>query len=61
PPGGDTTHSVMWGVISTLGYIYILYTAWFGEVAQLAKNSKDPVVTNGIRILALFVLVGWAI
>ena len=61
PPGGDTTHSVIWGVISTLGYIYILYTAWFGEVAQLANNTNDPVVKKGIRILAWFVLVGWAI
>lgn len=61
PEGGDTTHSVIWGVISTLGYIYILYTAWFGEVAQLAKQSKDEVVKKGVRVLAWFVLVGWAI
>lgn len=61
PPGGSASHSVLWGVISTLGYIYILYTAWFGEVAQLAKSTNDPVITKGIRILAWFVLVGWAI
>src|SRR6056297_2394337 len=35
---GATSHSVMWGVISTIGYIYILYTAWFGEVKTLADN-----------------------
>ena len=34
---GTTGHSVQWGVISTLGYLYILYTAWFGEVAKLAE------------------------
>ena len=34
---GSTGHSVTWGVLSTIGYVYILYTAWFGEVAQLAK------------------------
>ena len=61
PPGGDTGHSVMWGVISTLGYIYILYTAWFGEVAKLAEGSNSEVVKRGIRTLAWFVLVGWAI
>ena len=55
------THSVMWGVISTLGYIYILYTAWAGEVAKLAEESGDPVIKKGVRILAWFVLVGWAI
>ncbi len=58
---GATTHSVIWGVISTLGYLYILYTAWFGEVKQLADNSNNPTVIRGIRILAWFVLVGWAV
>lgn len=61
PVGGSTSHSVMWGVISTIGYVYILYTAWFGEVAQLAANSKSAAVQKGIRSLAWFVLVGWAI
>ena len=60
-PADGTTHSVMWGVISTLGYIYILYTAWAGEVAKLAEESGDAVVKKGVRILAWFVLVGWAI
>jgi len=58
---GSTGHSVMWGVISTIGYVYILYAAWFGEVKQLADNSGNPVVVKGIRTLAWFVLVGWAI
>jgi sensory rhodopsin len=58
---GATSHSVMWGVISTVGYIYILYTAWFGEVAKLADASNDAVVKKGVRTLAWFVLVGWAI
>lgn len=58
---GATSHSVTYGVLSTLGYIYILYTAWFGEVAALAKNSNNPKVEQGVRILAWFVLVGWAI
>jgi len=61
PEGGDSTHSVLWGFISTLGYLYILYTAWFGEVAKLAAASDNEVVKRGVRILAWFVLVGWAI
>ncbi len=61
PEGGDTAHSVLWGVLSTLGYIYVLYAAWFGEVAKLAKESNSPVVKRGVRTLAWFVLVGWAI
>jgi|TARA_B100000809_G_scaffold2459_1_gene2831 sensory rhodopsin len=58
---GSTGHSVQWGVISTIGYIYILYTAWFGEVAQLAEKSNSLAVKNGVRTLAWFVLVGWSI
>src|SRR5210317_829353 len=61
PPGGDTAHSVLWGVVSSLGYIYILYTAWAGEVAKLAANSNSDTVKRGIRILAWFILVGWAV
>ena len=56
-----TSHSVMWGVISTLGYLYVLHAAWFGEVAQLAEKSDSAVVKKGVRTLAWFVLVGWAI
>ena len=58
---GSTSSSVMWGAISTVGYVYILYTAWFGEVAQLAGQTGDAVVIKGIRTLGWFVLVGWAI
>ena len=61
PNDGSMAHSAIWGTLSTLGYIYILYTAWAGEVAQLAKSTGDPVVIKGIRALAWFVLVGWAI
>jgi len=58
---GSGGHSFLWGALSTIGYIYVLYTAWVGEVAQLAKKSGDPAVIRGIRALAWFVLVGWAI
>ena len=58
---GTTGHSVQWGVLSTLGYIYILHAVWLGEVAQLADASKSDVVKKGVRALAWFVLVGWAI
>jgi len=61
PPGGSASHSALWGALSTVGYIYVLYAAWFGEVKQLADKSGDPVVVKGVRTLAWFVLVGWAI
>jgi hypothetical protein len=58
---GAAFHSVLWGVISTVGYVYILYTSWFGEVAELAKNTGDAAVIKGVKTLAWFVLVGWAV
>jgi len=58
---GSTSHSVTWGVISTFGYVYILYSAWAGEAKQLAASSSSPSVQKGIQALAWFVLVGWAI
>lgn len=58
---GATTHSVLWGVLSTIGYLYVLYTAWAGEVHKLAANSGNATVIKGVRTLAWFVLVGWAI
>ena len=61
PEGRSTTHSVIYGVLSTLGYIYILYTSWMGEVANLAKASNNPAIVRSVKILAWFVLVGWAI
>ncbi len=61
PEGGSTSHSVIYGVLSTIGYLYILYAAWMGEVAQLAKDSNNESIKRSVRILAWFVLVGWAI
>lgn len=58
---GSGSQSIMWGFFSTLGYIYIVYTAWFGEVAKLAQASGEVAVIKGIRSLGWFVLVGWAI
>ena len=58
---GTTGHSVLWGVLSTIGYLYIAYTVWFGEVAQLAENSNSDAVKKGVKYLAWFVLVGWSI
>jgi bacteriorhodopsin len=61
PEGGSAAHSALWGALSTIGYIYVLYAAWFGEVKQLADKSGNPSVVRGVRSLAWFVLVGWAI
>lgn len=54
------TQSWIWGFISSLGYFYIVYLIWFGDVAKLAK-STSPAVAAANRTLGWFVLVGWAI
>lgn len=56
----DRGNSVMWGTISGIAYFYIVYLIWFGEVAKLAQ-SAGPQVAKATRVLAWFVLVGWAI
>ncbi len=60
---GETIYvgsSAIWGAISGVAYFYIAYLIWFGEVAKLAQNA-GPQVAKATRILAWFVLVGWAI
>ena len=49
PLDGTSGHSVTWGVLSTLGYLYIAYTVWFGEVANLAESSNSEVIKKGVR------------
>ena len=59
--GAGTSTQVTWGVLSTLGYLYIVHSVWIGEVAKLADSSGSDVVKKGVRALGWFVLVGWAI
>lgn len=53
--------SVIWGVISTIGYVGILYEVWMGSAKQLSKNSNNPTLQKAFNALAWFVLAGWAI
>ncbi|MDX2133466.1 MAG: bacteriorhodopsin-like [Saprospiraceae bacterium] len=54
-------NSVLWGIISTVGYVGILYEVWMGSARKLANNSNDPNLQKAFSALAWFVLVGWAI
>jgi len=53
--------SAIWGAISTIGYVGILYEVWFGSAKQLASGSNDPVLQKAFSTLSWFILVGWAI
>jgi bacteriorhodopsin len=54
-------NSVIWGIISTVGYAGIVYEIWFGSARRLAGNSNDPNLKAAFSALSWFVLVGWAI
>lgn len=54
------TMSWIMGLLSGLAYFYILYLVMFGEVKALAEKA-GPQVAKAVKILAWFVLVGWAI
>lgn len=55
------SQSILWGVISTIGYVGIFYEAWFGSAKKLAINSNDPRLLSAIKALGWFVFAGWAI
>ncbi len=54
-------NSPMWGMISTIGYLGILYEVWLGSASKLAKNSNDPILQSAFKALGWFIFVGWAI
>jgi bacteriorhodopsin len=61
---GETLYrdnSPLWGFISTIGYVGILYEVWMGSAKKLASSSNDPTLQKAFNTLAWFVLVGWAI
>lgn len=53
--------SPLWGFISTIGYVGILYEVWLGSAKKMSANSNDPTLQKAFNALAYFVLVGWAI
>lgn len=53
--------SIIFGVLSTVGYVGIVYEAWFGSAKKLAVNSNDPRLLAAIKALGWFVFAGWAI
>ncbi|MBX2871225.1 MAG: bacteriorhodopsin [Saprospiraceae bacterium] len=54
-------NSPLWGFISTIGYVGILYEVWFGSAKKLADGSNDPILQRAFKTLAWFVFAGWAI
>ena len=61
---GETSgidNNVMWGVLSTLGYLYIVYEVFFGDVAKLARGSNSEALNKAMFLLKIFITLGWSI
>lgn len=56
----DGAQNIMWGIISTIGYAYIVYVVWFGAGKTLADNSGPDIQKAQFKI-KWFVFAGWAI
>ena len=57
----DAYWSIIWGAVSSVGYLVILYEVWFGSLAKLANKSADEEVVRAFTYLSYFILIGWAI
>ena len=55
------SQSVLMAILSTIGYLGILYEVWLGSAKKLANSTNNPVLQKAFSALAWFVLVGWAI
>lgn len=53
--------TIMWGIISTLGYLGVIYEATAGDVKKVADASLNPEVSKAVRLLRNFAIIGWAI
>jgi sensory rhodopsin len=61
---GETSgidNNVFWGVISTIGYLYIVYEVFAGDVAKLAKGSNSEALNRAMFLLKIFITLGWSI
>ncbi len=61
---GETSgidNNIFWGIISTLGYLYIVYEVFAGDVAALTKSSSSPALSRAMFLLKIFITLGWSI
>ena len=53
--------SVLWGFISTIGYLYIVYEVFAGDVRKLSQSSDSPELKQAMFLLGIFITLGWSI
>ena len=54
-------NNIMWGILSTVGYLYIVYEVFAGDVAKLAKGASNPALDQAMFLLKIFITLGWSI
>ena len=53
PEGGSTSHSVTWGVLSTIGYVYVLYTIILFKQVISNRNLGVQIFSAGRAVSAI--------
>jgi bacteriorhodopsin len=53
--------TILWGFISTLFYLWIVYEVFAGSVAKLAKESNNAALGQAMFLLKIFITLGWSI
>src|SRR6476659_1462101 len=55
---GETSgldNNIIWGVLSNLGYLYIVYEVFAGDIAKLTKESNSPALGRAMFLLKIFI------
>ena len=55
------SQTMMWGTVSTIGYLYIVYEVFAGDVAKLTKTSDSEALKSAMFLMKIFITGGWAI
>lgn len=53
--------TILWGTISTLFYLYIVYEVFAGSVAKLTKASNNPALNQAMFLMKIFITLGWSV
>ena len=61
---GETSgldNNILWGILSTVGYLYIVYEVFAGDIAKLASSSNSAALGRAMFLLKIFITLGWSI
>ena len=61
---GETSgaaNAMVWGVVATLAWLYIIYEVFSGEAGQLNASSGNAAAQSAFGTIRLIVTIGWAI